>query len=666
MTGDPTLAQFGHGTMIQNGRPATGRRPLLVVLTEYDENPPISDFHPVAYYEQLAFGDPARPFSTRDPVNPASLQQYFLENSSGRFTFERLGVIGPLRLGKLGQDPGPEARFARIIIEVARRYPDLFAGLDEDGDLRLEFDELCVLSVENFPDGWPANRDNMPVTIQVDVAGITQRVTVQVHWAGVGPRTPFYQIAHETSHNLGTDDLYNSGALGQYNNIALTLMSGYSFTSDDQGSVHLDGWHKLRLGWTEPQVFDLETAGFVDLDDSVTGSAVLWRNDRGASEYFLLERRTPSSTRLYDDGVAGDGVLIWRSTPTLTTHLSAPDLGAGGSGVWGPGTTTPALGWADGTSTGVALTIGNAPDGRLRVSWPGRPDAESHGHRLLCHGGNGATADGRPLDGVFYGVTAEDAHLEWNRYVSNAGATAESLGSWDPNTGNFIGRGWGAMRQLLGCGDGAILGVHDDGDLYWYRYAGDGTGDESGGTGWDPRSGGVIAQGWDRFTTVVVLPKAGDATMIQLFGVAANGDLHWHGYQGDGEPDPTGTVGWHPHSGNRVGNGWQGLDHLVGAGTAILAIRGDELLWYSYHGDGSDDVSGGTGWDARSGTVIGTGWSGVVHLCAGTEDAGGSRGQVLFSVRADGLLRWDRYNGQGESDYSYWSAGSGTAIGHGW
>ncbi|CCF16487.1 hypothetical protein BLGI_4456 [Brevibacillus laterosporus GI-9] len=71
--------------------------------------------------------------------------------------------------------------------------------------------------------------------------------------AGAGPVTPFYQIAHELSHSLGTVDMYNIG-------MGNTLR--YSFDSNDQGTVHLDIWHKLVLGWVEPRRFELMSNGF--------------------------------------------------------------------------------------------------------------------------------------------------------------------------------------------------------------------------------------------------------------------------------------------------------------------------------------------------------------------------------------------------------------------
>jgi hypothetical protein len=32
--------------------------------------------------------------------------------------------------------------------------------------------------------------------------------------------------------------------------------------------------------------------------------------------------------------------------------------------------------------------------------------------------------------------------------------------------------------------------------------------------------------------------------------------LRWYRYNGNGEPDPTGSTGWAPNSGNQIGRGW--------------------------------------------------------------------------------------------------------------
>jgi hypothetical protein len=156
----PTLAALGHGSVKQNGRPATGARPLLIILGEYSNFPPFSAEHSLQYYELLGFGNPAQPFSTDNPVNPASLREYFRENSNGRFWFDRVAVVGPIDLGVYANDPGPEARSAGILAQVAALAPQHFVLADSDFDRLVEFDELCVLLFENVTGLLPANRDN--------------------------------------------------------------------------------------------------------------------------------------------------------------------------------------------------------------------------------------------------------------------------------------------------------------------------------------------------------------------------------------------------------------------------------------------------------------------------------------------------------------------------
>jgi M6 family metalloprotease-like protein len=371
----PTLAAFGHGTMLQQGKPAVGPRRLLVVLAEYQNDanngfPPFSSRHPTAYYEQLGFGQPQPPFSTQNPVNPASLTGYFRECSINRFWLERAGLVGPVAMGVLN-DPGPELRSKRILDKVAELNPRVFLDSDLDGDQFVSSSELLVLIVENIAALQPANRDNSPVQVRRQIGPLSFPVTVTLHVSFAGPLTPFYQIAHELSHSLGTLDMYNSGA----GNSLLTLMGGYSFFGDDQGTVHLDAWHKLALGWCEPRRRRLTRGGnelLVEITPSrPTSPIILWHPGRGAGEYFLVERRTSASTsRAYDSGFAGNGALVWRVTPGVPTpasHLGSPNLTLGGNGVWVGGQTTPPLLWSDGSSTGVQLSFQSSPD--LRVPW---------------------------------------------------------------------------------------------------------------------------------------------------------------------------------------------------------------------------------------------------------------------------------------------------------
>lgn len=669
----PSLAELGHGSITQLGRPAIGGRPLLIILGQYSNFAPFDALHPMNYYEALGFGNQNTPFSTDNPVNPASLREYFREVSNGRFWFNGVAVYGPVHLGEYANDPGPEARSAGILARVAAEAPELFAAQDANGNRVISFDELCVVLFENIDNLQPANRDNNPVTFSVRLPffPITVTETIRVHIAGAGPLTPFYQIAHELSHSLGTVDMYNTGQ----GNSMLTLMGGYPFWSNDQVPVHLDMWHKLQFGWAEPRVFRFSDPSSTAVREAADGAIVLWDEARGASEYFLVERRRPNAPgQRYDSGVPGDGVLIWRvqkDAPNGVAHLGAPDLTAGGSGVWRAGQQTPMLAWADGTPTNCYLTLSALSNGAITVSWGDQLSLPSSRHLDLFYGGNGTTPvdSGLPMVGIFYGVRT-DGNLEWNRY-NGAGQLAgdpQSTQLWNANSGHLIGRGWQGMKKLLGCGDGVIMAVDPEGFLRWYCYEGNGESDVTGSLGWLPNSGNRIGRGWN-FKDMFVLPAAGHHYVAQIFGVAENGDLRWYGYQGDGTADETGGTGWLPNSGNIVGRGWQNFRHLHGSGSSVFAVAQDgNLLWYNYNGGGVSDPTGGTGWHANSGNPIGNGWQGMKLLLGGVNDQGGF-GHVLMGVNTDNDLLWYKYTGNGESDVSGslgWAPRSGNRIGTNW
>jgi hypothetical protein len=101
-----------------------------------------------------------------------------------------------------------------------------------------------------------------------------------------------------------------------------------------------------------------------------------------------------------------------------------------------------------------------------------------------------------------------------------------------------------------------LLGVEKNGDLRWYWYEGDGTHDPSGGTGWHPNSRNIIGRGWNRFARIVGGPDDHGGFGVALYAVEPNGDLYWYKYMGDGQHDPTGSTGWHPRSDTKIGHGW--------------------------------------------------------------------------------------------------------------
>ena len=290
----------------------------------------------------------------------------------------------------------------------------------------------------------------------------------------------------------------------------------------------------------------------------------------------------------------------------------------------------------------------------------------------LFYGGNGTTPvdSGLPRVGVIHGV-AQNGDLLWYRYHGHGESDRSGSTGWNANSSNPIGNGWQNFLHILGCGNGVILGVHENGDLLWYKYDGNGESDRSGSRGWHPNSGNPIGNGWQGFRHVFVTPQEGreSTSRLTVYGVAQNGDLLWYSYNGNGESDRSGSRGWHPNSGNPVGNGWQGFLQLFGAGGAIFGVHeSGDLLWYSYHGDGESDRSGALGWHPNSGNPIGNGWQGLRTVFGGANDSDGF-GVVVYAVAQNGDLLWYRYDGHGESDRTGslgWRANSGNPIGNGW
>jgi M6 family metalloprotease-like protein len=635
----PPLAALGHRSFTVNGRPALGSRRLLVVLAQYD-NTSQNDFppfpanpgaaHSPSYYDRAAFGTPTPPFSTSNPANPASLKGYFLENSCGRFLWVRAGqgMVGPVSMGAFSNGGNPGLRAANVLARVSQF--NLFRLTDNDfnNDGTVAFDELCVLIIENF-DGpsplQPANRPNNPIQVSEFSLGGTVTKTIAVQVAFVGPRTPFYQIAHETSHSLGLGAASDLRGYGEQNNL-LTIMSGYSFNSDDQRSVHFDAFHKHVLGWTDARVFSLsapqETIIPVTHEAQPDAPVLLWDPLRGVGDYFLLEFRTPNSHHglAYDEAVAGsnpgslqEGLAIWRmpgipSGSRPTEHLGSTDLRPAGSTLWQPGQTTPELTWSDGTPTGTRIRVGpiNRESGTIQVAW------------------------WNSLFPLYFYAVQPDGQLAWLRH--DGALVGGGLESWREK--RIVGNGWQDLAHVFPAGDGVIYAVARNGELRWFRHGGyrEGGGLET----WEPQDTGhrVVGIGWNGLRHVF---WGGDGV---VYAVARNGDLLWHKH--NGYPNGGGLETWEPQdTGHRVvGRGWGEMLHVFSAGNGIIyAVTPEgELRWFRHrgylHGGGLET------WEPQDSgfKVVGRGWQDVQHIVWGGQG-------IIYAVAADGTLRWYRHNG---------------------
>lgn len=353
---DIDLQTFGRDTMLTGGKPALGNLRVLTVLVNYDGYPDLS--RPPSWYASLVGRLGGSPPYT--PENPGSLLEYVAENSQHRCRPLRWKLVGPLRIkqptaAELGD---PAGRAHRIITAAIAQHGLDLDELDDDADGDVGSDELLVVTVENIEPFGPVNRAVQDITTPGGR-------TVRVQCALLGGGSSFTMFAHELMHSLGALDLYG---WPQGKSSQLTLMStSIGGSGADQSACHLDPWHKLVLGWSEPRVFTDTARGHVVLTgvNHADGAALIHRPDRPLEFYLLEFRSRRSDVRVgYESWVPGRGVAIWHvktSAPGVALmqpsvdprygeyavmHVGAPSGQHGRSELWGAGS-WHGLGWSD-------------------------------------------------------------------------------------------------------------------------------------------------------------------------------------------------------------------------------------------------------------------------------------------------------------------------------
>ncbi len=419
--------KFGYGTMKWNGKAAVGRRPLLVVLGDFQDvrfHAP----HNAAYYDQLLFGN------RRSSSNP-SLNAYFTNASGGKFTFVKAGIVGPVRSVPMGSNAADERfhlcainprvngrrmcpqqdaswtwemHLDGMIQEVSRRRLFNFAPYDRNRDGTVTSDELTILYIGAEPrmvGGRPAN-PRLQYTCEncgaardrnFDLPGTRLRYGGKIMSAGEG--VGFATLAHELAHTLGTIDVYGAGF--RLNGWA-TLMSGTMGAVDSPFATYLDPWHRMRLGWIEPRVFTFRQEGQAKLVAPQLGGRdtrpiLLHSPTKGPNEYFLIEYRTKAlgaMDRINWAGGRDRGVLIWHvrtNDDHVLLKIPAPGRPAGqedrtlvyrgvdGRNKWAYGTgrgyffedRVITLRWWDGSDTGMRVRVGpiHARQPHAYVDW---------------------------------------------------------------------------------------------------------------------------------------------------------------------------------------------------------------------------------------------------------------------------------------------------------
>lgn len=402
--------EFGYGSIMQDGVPAVGRRPLLVILGS-DSRFPAPIAHDAAYFNSLFFGP-----------GDKTLVDYFSEISAETFTWSRAGVIGPinhtlpadivadLEYEDDNQDTQNTIRargdrkYVSWIIQAAIDAGFDFTPYDTNGDGVIWQSELAIAwLVNNGSNGGSLRGGLSPCPAQPREGAPDLEICTGVMLLGeyVGIAT----VAHELGHSVGRgmDDLYGSASLStRYTLMGATIFSG----NDNREVVHMDPHYKMRLGWVKPRISTLvqPNIGFegkfgscsqIASAQSYQGGAgslnpiILYDLLRGPLEYLILDYRNPAMGG-YDANVPSRGLGIWyvktdenhilqRIVPGIggccddvTNFLLFPPDGIRGNGnLWNNSNGLFTFNWVDGSPTNVYFGVSPQPldNSIFEVEW---------------------------------------------------------------------------------------------------------------------------------------------------------------------------------------------------------------------------------------------------------------------------------------------------------
>jgi len=345
--------------------PANGDddRPLLVIIADFSD---VTEGMTAAQAQTRFFG-----------AGFGSVANYYSSQSFGRFTFTPAtesqgtandGVI-TAPVGKLkdiqtgnGDLGGPWGRQAVLAANSTDSWIN-YKSYDTNNDNNVDSTELAIVVVTDTGDGSSCGGTRTIADTSVDTVNLTGR-PYSFDFAPENTITTIHELAHQA---FGTQDQFYTA--GPYDITGPTCASVERFFS-------MHSWHKLHLGWKQPDVVTRD--GYYDVPGWTSSgkSFLLYDHDRGANDYFLVENRQRGG---YDQNIADTGLIVWRIADTAfnsnsaTYDLMRPDSGAisnnyGGSSSdafdaddFGTPQRTLSRTWQDGASSGVAVrAIGNS------------------------------------------------------------------------------------------------------------------------------------------------------------------------------------------------------------------------------------------------------------------------------------------------------------------
>lgn len=307
-----TLSDFGFGNM------ATGSsRPMLVILAVFS-SPTFPDGANITTYSNRVFS-----------LNPGAwtVNAYFQEVSNDRFqwTPTRVLRVDMPESGRYTNFNDDSAYASNIIYCAVATNAFNWDVYGQPGETKVTSRDLAISLFSN--DGGKSARS----VWGLKPPGVTRSYEGLVY---VGDPNESVDLGcHEMSHILGAIDFYGIWGIGGCLNDWLTLMS-----CTHNAKYHLDAWHKMQFGWSEPRIFPLNSGGTTTLNaaqlETVSAPIILYDTNRGPDEFFLLEYRTRNVTGLgggYDANVYDNGLVIWHvahkpnKMPGVMAEIAWPD-----------------------------------------------------------------------------------------------------------------------------------------------------------------------------------------------------------------------------------------------------------------------------------------------------------------------------------------------------
>lgn len=242
-----------------------------------------------------------------------SLREYYLNQSGGKAVIDKVAVLDWVKADKPadhywnhpekagdGFNDGHVEKWAEALGKADKRVD--FASFDDDGNLKLDAEELGILIV--IPQAGPFGTNRI-------AEGPNQKPLVldkvQIGWIAevyMPSALPLGLMRHELGHLFfGFPDIYGNKKFPKHQ------ADKYSIMAITYSDAQIDAPARLRLGWVTGK--PITGSGSYKLTSVETSREVLTYDRPGSKprEYFVLERREKGN---YDRDLPVHGLVMWR------------------------------------------------------------------------------------------------------------------------------------------------------------------------------------------------------------------------------------------------------------------------------------------------------------------------------------------------------------------